>query len=254
MAIYVMFSDRSRMRITATVVGVAVPIAIIGIFMARDIRVVESLASRNLFVERVLYASLDSESHGLRVTGLRIAGQAFVARPITGWGGENFEVPYQRFQREGEVDETTPVLDRAHNKLLDLLATSGLIGFATYMAVWGWIGALAWRRVRAASDRLYPAAVAGAFVALFIHNLFLFDTAATLLMFALIAAWAAHAERAAPLFGRPGRLFSWEGKSVRRPAGFALTVVIGLALFVSIYGLNWRMYRGAQLLTRQVPP
>ncbi|MCH7641939.1 MAG: O-antigen ligase family protein [Chloroflexi bacterium] len=247
-AIYAVFSGRPRLRLAAIAIGVAMPIAVIALFIARDTAFVEDLAERNTFISRVRSISLDEGSVRQRATGLRIAGQAFAARPLTGWGGENFEVPYQRYQREGEVAFGTPVLDRAHNKPMDLLATSGLIGFATYMAVWGWLGFLAWRRVRGEpGDRVFNAGVAGALIALFIHNLFLFDTAVTLLMFALFAAWAAAGERrstaAEPSSERSARL----PERVLRPLRWAAPALVGLIVIVGVYGINLRIYRAAQL-------
>ena len=203
-ALYAIFSGRSRVRLTAAVVGAAVPIVVIGMFIGRDTAFVGELAARNQIVNRALSVSLDGTSDDLRVVGLRIAGQAFVARPITGWGGENVEVPFLRYQRDDEIARDGPIIDRAHNKPLDLLATTGMIVFISYMAVWVWLGLLAWRRVRnEAGDRIFHSIIAGALVALFVHNLFLFDTAVTLLMFGLFAAWGVRGREIRFLCGEP---------------------------------------------------
>ena len=249
-ALYSFFSGRPRVRLTAALIGAAVPIAVVVMFLARDTAFVENLAARNQLVDRALSVSLDSGTDGLRATGLRIAGQAVAARPLTGWGGENFEVPFQRYQREGEIARRTPVLDRAHNKPLDLLATTGLIGFVSYMAVWAWLGILAWRRVRnEPAERLFHAAVAGALVALFIHNLFLFDTAVTLLMFGLFVAWAAAGERSTPFRGKAATPVPWLPGRVRKSLRWAAPVIVGLVVVAGVYGINLRTYRGAQLIT-----
>ena len=208
--LYAVFSGRKRVRFVALVAGVAMPIAVIVLLLARDTSIVQDIASRNKLVDRVVSISLSDGSISLRTTGLRISGQAFVAKPITGWGRENFEVPFQRYQREGEIARGNPILDRAHNKPLDLLATTGILGFSTYLALWAWLGILAWRRVRnEPSDRVFHATIAGPLVALFLHNLFLFDIAVTLLMFGLFAAWAAATGTTrsvyGPCIGRPGR-------------------------------------------------
>lgn len=87
-------------------------------------------------MDRALSVSLDGESDSLRVIGSRIAGQLFMARPVTGWGGEAFEVPYQRFLDDGERKRVDAILDRAHNKPCDLMAATGLIGLTTYLGVW----------------------------------------------------------------------------------------------------------------------
>jgi hypothetical protein len=90
--------------------------------------------------------------------------------------------------------------------------------------------------------------VAGALAALLIHELFLFDTAVTMLIFVLLIAWAAAGEdlekvRNKPLSGLPGvpsRLHSF----VKMTA----PVVVAVVLVLVLVGVNWRTYRAAQLV------
>lgn len=254
LALLVYFSSKPGIRVAAGLIGIAVPITLIGIFMVRDTAAIQDLAESSPIVDRALSISLEGGSEDLRVTGLRIAGEAVAARPLTGWGGENFEVPFQSYQLEGEVPQFAPILDRAHNKPLDLLATTGLIGFISYMAMWTWLGVLAWRRVRDEPEiRPLNSFVSGTILALFIHNLFLFDTAVTLLMFGLFAAWASSGELSSTS-SDPGRL-----QKVRFPrsAQMALrstaTMVVVTVVVLGVYGLNFRMYRAAQLVTETAP-
>ena len=248
--VYAMFSGRSRARLVATVAGAAVPIALVFLFVGRDTAAVQELAERNAMVDRIVGISLDGGGLESRTAGLRIAGQAFLARPITGWGGENFEVPFQRYQRDGEFVETAPILDRAHNKPLDLLATSGFLGFATYMTFWGWLGFLTLRRIRREpEDSHFHALIAGALIALFINNLFLFDTPATLLVLALLSAWTMVGQRQPVAPGETDTEIRWLPETVRQPVMWALPVMVGIVVVVGVYGTNWRILKGAQLIT-----
>ncbi|MBT3943522.1 MAG: O-antigen ligase family protein [Chloroflexi bacterium] len=248
--LFALFSGRSRVRIPILAAGFAVPVVIILLFVGRDTAMVQNLAERNHMVNRFVTLSLESENIQSRVAGLRIASEAFAERPLTGWGGENFEVPFQQLQLEGDFTEESPNLDRAHNKLLDLLATSGLIGFSTYIVMWGWLGLMSWRRVRRESEnRHLHVLMAGGLVALFIHNLFLFDTSTTLLPFALVAGWAVVGERGVgiiePNEGRPSRI----PVVIRRATSYAAPVVVAVVVIVLIYGMNFRIFRAAQLIT-----
>ena len=248
--VYAMFSRRSRVRLVLTITGAAVPIALVLLFVGRDTAAVQELAARNTMVDRIVGISLDGGGFESRTAGLRIAGRAFLARPVTGWGGENFEVPYQRYQRAGEFPESAPILDRAHNKPLDLLATSGFIGFATYMTFWGWLGFLGLRRIRSEPENShFHALIAGALVALFINNLFLFDTPTTLLVLALLATWTMVGQRQPVAREGTGSGVRWLPEPVRQPAMWALPVVVGIVVVVGVYGINWRIYKGAQLIT-----
>ncbi|MDA1096199.1 MAG: O-antigen ligase family protein, partial [Chloroflexi bacterium] len=232
-----------RVRGAAIAIAVGVPLVMVGLFVIRDTPFAQGLAERNSSVATIVDLSLDAENENLRVSGLRIAGQAFADNPLAGIGPENFEVAFQYYQRAGEISEATLHLDRAHNKPLDLLATSGVVGFAAYSAVWLWLVALAWRHVRrGGTHAILHAGVAGALVTLFIHELFLFDTSATLLVFALFAAWASAAESRKPWSGLPGP-----------PPGFsrylklAAVPVVAILVIVGVYGMNIRTFQAAQL-------
>ena len=248
--IYALYSDRGRLRIAIAVAGAIVPVAVILLFAGRDTSFVQNLASRNEIVDRVVSTSLTEGSLELRTTGLRIAGQAFVARPLTGWGGENFEVPFQRYQEEGEVALDGKILDRAHNKPLDLLATTGIIGLATYIAVWGWLGYLGWRRVRnEPGERAFNTLLAGAIIALFIHNLFLFDTAITFLSMGMLAVWASLRSGGVATDNLTMPDLRWVPTRIGNSLRLAAPVLVAVVITAGVYGINYRSYRSAQLIT-----
>ena len=95
--------------------------------------------------------------------------------------------------------------------------------------------------------------ISGTLVALFIHNLFLFDTAVTLLMFGLFAAWAAAGERlssSGEMPEEPEQGRQWLHAYARRPLRLAAPVLVGVIVIVGVYGINIRTYRAAQLITQ----
>jgi hypothetical protein len=222
-----------------------------GLFTARDTPLVEGLVERNNLTSRIFNISFTEGSGSTRVIGFRIAWEAFTDRPLLGWGRENFEIPYQQFQREGEIPLGANILDRAHNKPLDLLATTGLLGFMTYLAMWGWLGYLALRRVRSEpDDRYFHIFVAGALTTLFVHNLFLFDMGTTLMLFGLIAAWVAAAERTTTPVKRPERTSVTAYPHARNALRWIVPGVVGVIVFAGVYGINYRTFRAAQLFTK----
>jgi hypothetical protein len=94
--------------------------------------------------------------------------------------------------------------------------------------------------------------ISGTLVAVFIHNLFLFDTAVTLLMFGIFAAWAAVGGRPTSSGEMPeasGLRRQWIPASTRRPLRLTAPVLVGLVVLVGVYGINMRTYRAAQLIT-----
>ena len=128
---------------------------------------------------------LDSTTLGLR-------GAA--ARPLTGWGPENFTVAYDRYLTPEIVGNAAASFDQAHNKLVEELTTKGAIGFLAYMAIWVYGAFVLVRRARAqpTHEQLFTLVVGAALAGYFAQNLFLFDTPGTIVQFILLVAFVTY--------------------------------------------------------------
>ena len=62
------------------------------------------------------------------------AVKGIAERPLVGWGPENFDLVFGRYVRTDRID--LPVHDRAHNQLLELATTQGLLGVLPYLGIW----------------------------------------------------------------------------------------------------------------------
>ena len=138
-------------------------------------------------------------------TGLR----GFAERPLLGWGPENFVVVFGRYA-EG-LAATSESHDRAHNKLIEVAATTGLAGLSLWLALWGLAVAVflraareIWSR-RTNSDEFLTAdpglatvylCAAAALVGHLVQLQSLFDTVAGALVTSLLFALAARLETA----------------------------------------------------------
>ncbi|GBD11304.1 hypothetical protein HRbin23_00962 [bacterium HR23] len=201
-------------------------------------------------------ALVRSESPGTQAslaTRLLSAGysvRAMAERPLLGWGPENYIVPFTRYVEPRFFQYGAEVFDQAHNKVLEELATKGIVGIVFYLALWG---ALVWavvHRRRPPREEALAYAVLGALVGYFVQNLFLFDTPAMMLQWALLVAWVAAQER--PGEGEPAP------EAERAPLvanGFARGVVVLFTTAVLIFSLtflNYRAFAGASLAARAV--
>ena len=138
-------------------------------------------------------------------TGLR----GFAERPLLGWGPENFVVVFGRYA--GGLAATSESHDRAHNKLIEVAATTGLAGLSLWLALWGLAVAVflraareIWSR-RTNSDEFLTAdpglasvylCAAAALVGHLVQLQSLFDTVAGALVTSLLFALAARLETA----------------------------------------------------------
>ena len=146
-------------------------------------------------IERISTIGLDDPSIQGRVMALSAGYSAFLARPILGWGPDNFIVAWGRHVAELSVYEE--LFDHSHNKVIEEMATKGIAGLAAYLLLWCLMGrALISLMARARGyEQIALFIFAMAMLAYFIQNLSLFDTPVTLMQFCLFAAFATAAER-----------------------------------------------------------
>ena len=162
--------------------------------LVKDTAFVERLADRSVMAQRITTIGLDDGSVKGRLNSTKTGFLGYAARPVLGWGPENYIVAWGRyFDGDPGVRAT---FDQAHNKLMEELSTKGSIGFLSYIALWAimlWVVSRAVRR-QDAHEQLFTLFMGAALVGYFVQNLFLFDTPATALQFVLLLAFVAYLE------------------------------------------------------------
>lgn len=122
-----------------------------------------------------------------------IAWKAFLERPLLGWGPENFRFAFLTHFDPcfgGPACGGNILFDRAHNVLLDMLVSVGIIGLVAYVLLWGSLARTLWKVVQEEKISIPTAAlVASVLAAYFIQNLIAFDTAVSLLLFVFVFAF-----------------------------------------------------------------
>ncbi|OWK27261.1 MAG: hypothetical protein US76_00985 [Parcubacteria group bacterium GW2011_GWA2_38_13b] len=140
---------------------------------------------RNTFIFN-RFASLISSSGATRLAAWQSGLKSFLDRPFFGFGPENFAVAFDR--NYNPFFGTMPGLDehwwgRAHNFVVEWLATFGIIGFAAYLLVYGYMISRL-NRVRKKLKNSHSAATAtmliSVFTGYFTYSFFNFDTPAVL--------------------------------------------------------------------------
>ena len=128
-------------------------------------------------LQRAMDITPETFSLRSRIDSAEIGLEAFGAKPLLGWGPENYYAAYDRYI-DGKAVLNLERFDQAHNRIVEELVTTGVIGLATYLALWlclGWLFITKTRRLPL-DGRLFTIVIGGAFVAYFVQNLFLFDT------------------------------------------------------------------------------
>jgi FKBP-type peptidyl-prolyl cis-trans isomerase len=126
------------------------------------------------------------------------AFKGFQEDPILGIGPENFPILHYKYQKADDVDDK-PHLDRAHNRPLHILATSGILGFVSLLLLWGYLLIRTSRYVfERRSENLFWMMMAGLLVCYFSSSLFLFSISSTYLQIVLLMAFLARLESGFP--------------------------------------------------------
>lgn len=180
---YLIFSQKKALKRLA--LGIVLALMIAGIISA----IYQPSFIRNKIVTETTIRDMEPRFAVWR-TGLK----GFLERPIFGWGPENFNVVFTKYFNPcmfsscgGEI-----WFDRAHNIVFDTLSTTGLVGFLSYLSIFG---AVIYKllkilpKITEKRNLFLPLGVIIVLVTYFIQNLLVFDMINTYLVFFLILAF-----------------------------------------------------------------
>ena len=108
------------------------------------------------------------------------AGKGFAERPVLGWGPENFLVAYGR--HAAGYAAAAEAHDYAHNKPVEVAATTGAAGLAVWVALWGLAVPLRAARAMAPPEKALAVFASAAVAGHLTQLMLLFDTPAGLLI------------------------------------------------------------------------
>lgn len=115
-----------------------------------------------------------------------IAYEGFKERPVLGWGQDNFNYVFNEYYDPNIYDQEQ-WFDRAHNVFFDWLIAGGILGLLSYLSLFVMAIIAIWRS-RANERDLYflfsdKVLLTALLIAYFIHNLFVFDSITSYILF-----------------------------------------------------------------------
>lgn len=138
---------------------------------------------------RISATSFSSDSIGYRIEAWKIGWAAFQAKPILGFGPENFIQVFGQYSQINQISNET--FDTAHNHLVALLVGSGVLGLLSYMVVVGLALFSLWRHYwhGGEAEQRNVLLVLTVIVSYQVTSLFLFDALVTAPLFFLALAY-----------------------------------------------------------------
>jgi O-antigen ligase len=146
-------------------------------FFTRTAQVWQSIPGLDRLARTATFDTTDASTQ-TRLFTWRLSWDAFTERPLFGWGLEHYLVAYERHYNPNFAIYGETWLDRAHNKLIDVLVMQGAFGLLAYLALFG-AALYCVLRLKEGPKALIIAGL----VAYFIQNLVLFDQLLSYLSF-----------------------------------------------------------------------
>lgn len=186
----------------------------------------------NSFLHRLTHLQDSNSSSRLILWKMTLRG--FKDKPILGVGPENYFVIANKYYNPVLAQYDPSWFDKPHNYLLEILATTGLLGFAAYAAIVASMLWVFWKAQRANLISLLEFTVlCGGLVAYQVQNLFVFDTIAASLSFFVFLGFAGFLWHELSFSGEPL-------KKEKAPANNAL--LAGILAVVAAVGAGYSIY------------
>ncbi len=126
--------------------------------------------------------SLSKNTFQTRLISWRAAWMDFGAHPVLGAGYGNYAITFDKYFDPAFYNYTRSetYFDRAHNNLIDIASTTGIVGLLTYLSIFAAVGYYLIRGYRDEKITLTEfTLLTGLITAYFIQNLAVFDSLAT---------------------------------------------------------------------------
>lgn len=241
-SILVIFSSKNKKLKTNAGIGLAVIIVIVGIFWSfRSSDFVKSSPVLSRFSD----LSLTERTTQSRLFIWKLALTGAKERPLLGWGPENFNLVFNKYY-DPILYRQEVWFDRAHNIVMDRLATTGSIGLLIYLSLFLYAVLSLWRKDKEGKNyfsQAESAVLTGLFAGYFFHNLFVFDNiTSSILFYSLIAFIHSRGGEENLEVLTPQKSYSSEYFK------YSLALIAGIATIFFLYELNVPGYLASRTL------
>ncbi|MBD2700828.1 O-antigen ligase family protein [Spirosoma sp. BT702] len=137
-------------------------------------------------IYRLTHLSGSTDTWQPRKISNQIALNAFVERPLLGWGQDNYNYGFASYYVSSLAPEGSDWYDRVHNVPLEWAFSGGVLGFLAYLAIWA--GGL-FQLIRSSLPAMQRYVLIAVLTAYFIFNLFNPDSILALQGFFLLLAF-----------------------------------------------------------------
>ncbi len=221
--------EHGKMKKILAISTVTVFVLVSSIFIFKDTEFIKNSPT----LQRLSSISLRDVTAASRLSIWTISYQAWLERPILGYGQDNFSYIFARKFLPEKMCNLEPWYDRSHNVFFDWLVAAGALGLLTYLSLYGVTLWFMWKKKDHDMPMAEKAILTGLLAGYFIHNFFVFDNLTSyILFFAVLAYITVRTRDELPTHGHP--LFDKDQMNL------LIIPVIGIVLLISQYYINYR--------------
>jgi O-antigen ligase/Flp pilus assembly protein TadD len=229
--------EKGHMRKVLAGALVTMTVLIGSIFIFKDTSFVKSSPT----LARLASISPNDITGASRISMWKISYQAWLERPLLGYGQDNFSYIFARKFIPEKMCNLEPWYDRSHDVFFDWLVAGGILGLLTYLSLYGVALWLMWRKENHVPLR-EKAIITGAIVGYFIHNIFVFDNLTSYILFAALLAYIVVRTQGDNAHGHGKAFFDDESMN------YVWIPVVVVVLLMTQYYVNYRPLRVNQLV------
>lgn len=198
-----------------------------------------SFAKKGLIQRALTVFDLSVIFRSSRLPVWQIAIEAWEERPIFGWGHESSSYLADKYFRAGFLQYIH--FDRPHNKILEAMTSTGVIGLLSYLSIFFVVFYLLFRPRK--SKALLNFILVSFFISYFVQNFFCFDTIGTYLLFFLVLGFINNNFSASFSSNIPRKFLCWK---------FVLVPVLVFLALITFYQLNLKPAIAGRAFVRAV--
>lgn len=223
------YKETGKMRKVFAGVLVTATILIGSIFVFKNTQFIQSSPT----LSRLSSISFSDVTASSRLSMWKISYEAWLERPILGYGQDNFSYVFARKFIPEKMCNLEPWYDRSHDVFFDWLVAGGILGLLTYLSLYGVALWLMWGKESGMPFR-EKAIITGAIVGYFIHNIFVFDNLTSYILFAALLAYIVVRTQGDNAHNHGKAFFDDESMN------YIWIPVVGVLLLGTLYYVNYR--------------
>ena len=228
--IYAFLGQNKKVKITTMAIGLFFAAFVGFVFMNKN----QPWVSQTPFLNAATGISFQKNTFQSRLISWKAAARDFMNHPILGTGHGNFAIIFDRHFTPDFYDHTRgeTYFDRAHNNVIDIGSTAGVVGLAAYLSIFAALAyylIAGYRRQKIGLNEF--ALLSGLITAYFVQNLAVFDSLVTymgLMMTLGYVYW---------LYNADGGYEAVKDRPLENREIYAIAGV-GLLIFVIMYQFN----------------